>query len=99
MLERGRILGDGGDAIDLLPHRAHGRFDADEALGRGEAAQRVAHFEECVLDARKVSGIGAGVALVVDPLRKRPHLGFQRLDGVARHRLPDQVADLGQVVP
>ncbi len=98
MLEGGRILGDGSDAVDLLRHRAHGRFEADEALGRGERTQRVTHLEECELNARKVGGIRAGVALVVDPLRERPHLGLQGLDGVARHRLPDHLADLGQVV-
>ena len=78
--------------------RLHRLVEPDEAFGRRQAAQRVAHLGESALEPGQRRGVNAGATLAVDALGERTHLGFERLDRPARHRLLDHEADLGEVV-
>ncbi len=61
-------------------------------------AQRIAHLGEPALDTGDRRAVGAGVTAVVDAIGELAHLAFERLDRLARHRLLQHDADLGEVV-
>ena len=98
LLEGRGVLGIAADEIDLLGELLHRPVHADEALGRGQGAQRIAHFSESALDSCKRSPIGVGVAGVVEAVGELAHLCFERLDRLARHGLLEHQADLGEIV-
>ena len=86
-----------GDLIDLVRQRAHRVLEADEAFGRREAAQRVAHLGKLLFEHGEGGAVRAGLPAAVDALGQRADLGFQRFDGAARHRLGQRAADFGEV--
>ena len=100
--ERQRIVaaagGGGRDLVDLVRQDVNRVLEADQALGRGQAAQGIAHFGEPAFQRAERAAVGAGLSGAIEPLGECAHLTFERLDGVARHRLGQRPSDLGEVV-
>ena len=90
--------GGAGDLVDLVRQRAHRLFEADQAFGRRETAQRVAHLRKPCSSAASAVAIGAGLPGAVDPLGQRANFRLQRLDRAARHGVGQRPADLGEIV-
>ena len=101
LLERHRValgrLAGRGDLIDLVRQAAHRLFETGQAFGRRETAERVAHLGELAFERSERRAIGAGLPGAVDPLGQGTDLGFERLDGSARHGVGQRPPDLGQI--
>ena len=76
---------------------AHRVFEPDQIFRRRQVAQRVAHLGEALLEIGQRSGIAAGLPAAADPLGQRADFGFERLDRLARHRVLQRAADLGEI--
>ena len=99
LLQRRRIFF-GDDQVDLLRQRFHRVFETDQILGRRQTTQRVADFLQSTLDSGQHTQIdaGSGRAGLIEPLCQHLHLGFERLDGLARQRLRELLADFRKVL-
>ena len=97
-LQAGRILLAGGNPVDLGGETLHGGVEPDQAFGRREAAQRVAHVAQSLLEAGERRRIGPCLQPRVELAHQRAYLAFERLDGAARHRFREGAADLGQIL-
>ena len=96
LLQRRRVLL-GDDQVDLLRQRIHRLVEADQALGGGEPAQRLAHLRKSALKPGQRGRIDARLAAVVDALCKRLDLDLERFHGAARQRFGELAADLREV--
>ena len=98
LLQRRRIvLAD--DQVDLLRQRAHGVLESDQAFGRRQPLERIAHFAKTALESGQSRRIDAsGRARVIDPLRQRLDFDLQRFHRMPRQRFGELAADLGEIL-
>ncbi len=100
LLQGRRVVAAGGNAVDLVGEPFHSLLEADQVLGRRQRAQGIAHLGEAALQsgnggaARDASAAPA----VVQPVRERSDLFFQRLHRPPRHRLLQHQPDFGEIV-
>ena len=96
LLQRRRIFL-GGDHVDLLRQFLHRHIDADQVLGSGEAAQRLADIHQPALEAGERGGIDTGFTAVIDALRQCLDLDLKRFNSAPRQCLGQRAADLGEI--
>ena len=97
LLQARRILPAGGELVDLALEDPQCLVEADQAFGRRQPAQFFAHLAQTLLEPGERRRIDPGTALGVEPPGERAHLGLQRLDGAARHRVRQRATDIGEI--
>ena len=85
------------DEIDLVGEAVDRLVEADQVFRRCQAAQRVAHFGQAVLDARDRPAVDAGLAAFGDALGQALDLLLDGVDGATRHRVVERAADFAKL--